>query len=189
MKRITTNTVMIKDSESGDFRSFPAFISGTDTPSGSPGQVWTSTQDGNAEFVYPTVIDVTMLDGNYYKQSMNAQNFYIDIQAPILSRFALPSKTTNVYIYNGENVLNRYGVSTPNEIEVRFVSSSNVTYICKYISGLIRRYDYNVAENTLSITSYDILPIVTTDDDGKILQVTNGRWKAIAITNGNEVSY
>ena len=84
MKRITTNTVMIKDSEAGDFRSFPAFISGTDTPSGSPGQVWTSTQDGNAEFVYPPVIDVTMVDEEFH------------------ARFSAKAKEYRYYINQGE---------------------------------------------------------------------------------------
>lgn len=33
------------------------------------------------------------------------------------------------------------------------------------------------------------LPEVSTDDNGKILQVVNGKWTAVAITDGNEVAY
>lgn len=33
------------------------------------------------------------------------------------------------------------------------------------------------------------LPTVTTNDDGKILQVVNGTWAAVAITDGNTVAY
>ena len=32
-------------------------------------------------------------------------------------------------------------------------------------------------------------PIVTSADNGKILQVVDGKWTAVAITNGNEVAY
>ena len=189
MKRITTNTVMIKDSEAGDFRSFPAFISGTDTPSGSPGQVLTSTQDGNAEFVYPSLMDATKLSSNIFKINGILQGLYIDIANPIIGRIALPSRSTGVFVCNGTAQLTFISVGTPNDIEVRLVTDKSVTFLCKYMSGLIKRYDYKVAENALSITTYDMLPVVTTDDDGKILQVVNGQWKAITITNGKEVSY
>lgn len=33
------------------------------------------------------------------------------------------------------------------------------------------------------------LPEVTIKDEGKFLQVVNGKWAAVAITNGNEVAY
>ena len=33
------------------------------------------------------------------------------------------------------------------------------------------------------------LPEVSTDDNGKFLQVVNGKWTAVAITDGNEVAY
>ena len=33
------------------------------------------------------------------------------------------------------------------------------------------------------------LPEVTEGDDGKFLRVVNGTWKAVAITDGNEVAY
>lgn len=48
-------------------------------------------------------------------------------------------------------------------------------------------------ENSHTLTIYqDIsneLPNVTAEDNGKFLQVVNGKWKAVAITNGNEVAY
>ena len=33
------------------------------------------------------------------------------------------------------------------------------------------------------------LPTVTATDNGKILQVVNGAWAAVAITDGNNVAY
>lgn len=33
------------------------------------------------------------------------------------------------------------------------------------------------------------LPTVTADDNGKMLQVVNGAWSVVTITNGNEVAY
>lgn len=37
--------------------------------------------------------------------------------------------------------------------------------------------------------STNSLPTITTDDNGKLLQVVDGAWAAVAITNGNEVAY
>ena len=33
------------------------------------------------------------------------------------------------------------------------------------------------------------LPAITTADNGKLLQVVDGAWTAVSITNGNEVAY
>lgn len=33
------------------------------------------------------------------------------------------------------------------------------------------------------------LPTVTTEDNGKMLQVVDGAWAAVTITDGNEVAY
>ena len=33
------------------------------------------------------------------------------------------------------------------------------------------------------------LPRVTTEDNGKMLQVVDGVWSAVTITDGNEVAY
>lgn len=33
------------------------------------------------------------------------------------------------------------------------------------------------------------VPTVTTSDNGKLLQVVNGAWAAVAITDGNNVAY
>ena len=33
------------------------------------------------------------------------------------------------------------------------------------------------------------LPTVTTEDNGKMLQVVDGAWSAVTITDGNEVAY
>ena len=33
------------------------------------------------------------------------------------------------------------------------------------------------------------LPTVTTEDNGKMLQVVDGEWSAVTITDGNEVAY
>lgn len=35
----------------------------------------------------------------------------------------------------------------------------------------------------------EILPPVTTADNGKMLQVVDGAWSAVTITDGNEVAY
>ena len=46
-----------------------------------------------------------------------------------------------------------------------------------------------MSSNAWSYGEYYALPIVTTDDNGKILQVVNGNWSAVAITNAEEVAY
>lgn len=35
----------------------------------------------------------------------------------------------------------------------------------------------------------EYLPTVTTDDNGKMLQVVDGEWSTVKITDGNEVAY
>ena len=46
-----------------------------------------------------------------------------------------------------------------------------------------------IIANEAAIAAKTVLPTVTTIDDGKILQVVNGAWAAVAITDGNNVAY
>lgn len=44
-------------------------------------------------------------------------------------------------------------------------------------------------EQAIQLLATKMLPDVTDTDNGKLLQVVDGAWAAVAITNGNEVAY
>ena len=44
-------------------------------------------------------------------------------------------------------------------------------------------------EQAIQVLATKMLPDVTDTDNGKLLQVVDGAWAAVAITNGNEVAY
>lgn len=147
---------------------------------GDPGQVLTKMQDEIVSYNYPAVIDATKLSKYYYDGSNSVyQKFYIDLAKPILGRFSLPSKNTFIGISDGDPILFTKTVGTPNEVEVRIVTSSAVVFICKYMNGNISRYDYSVTDGTFTQTNYAMLPHVTADDNGKTLQVVNGKWTIV----------
>ena len=49
----------------------------------------------------------------------------------------------------------------------------------------------NIDETAMYLTPDEepTLPAVTDEDNGKLLQVVDGVWTAVAITDGNEVAY
>ena len=52
------------------------------------------------------------------------------------------------------------------------------------IGMIAYRYQVN-SNNVWSDFTYGLLPSVTSDDNGKILQVVDGNWTAVAIANAN----
>ena len=59
--------------------------------------------------------------------------------------------------------------------------------------GMAKAYtDKSIAKaaNMISSVLDDVaLPTVSTADNGKMLQVVDGEWSAVTITDGNEVAY
>lgn len=159
----------------------------------NPGQVLTIMQDGNALYNYPAVIDATILPSYRYQQNQIAQVLDIILDSPIVGTFMLPSKTTNVRIYDtkiGEpHRLSNIFVGTPLQINICGVNEKNVFFYCYYANGNIDRYDYSVSDNKITTYIYRMLPTFTDDDNGKLLSVVNGKAAWITIDNGNEVSY
>lgn len=66
-------------------------------------------------------------------------------------------------------------------------NSSFANFECLYGTTALR-YQVNKS-NIWSKFVYSLVPSVTTDDNGKILQVVNGVWTAVTITNAEEVAY
>ena len=55
-------------------------------------------------------------------------------------------------------------------------------------ANLSNSLSYNIVPRLEQLEN-NTIPIVTTSDNGKFLQVVNGAWTAVSITNGNEVAY
>lgn len=66
-------------------------------------------------------------------------------------------------------------------------SSSFASFEC-LIGTIVYIYHVNSSNGWAKFT-YSLPPSVTTDDNGKILQVVNGVWTAVTITNAEGVAY
>lgn len=58
-----------------------------------------------------------------------------------------------------------------------------------YEDGIAKSYLIQPDENGVGALVKVTLPTVTTSDNGKLLQVVDGAWSAVTITDGNEVAY
>lgn len=66
-------------------------------------------------------------------------------------------------------------------------SSSFASFEC-LIGTIVYIYQAN-SSNSWAKFTYSLPPSVTTDDNGKMLQVVNGAWAAVTITNAEGVAY
>ena len=58
-----------------------------------------------------------------------------------------------------------------------------------YEDGVAKSYIIQPDENGVGALVNVTLPPVTESDNGKLLQVVDGAWSAVTITDGNEVAY
>lgn len=68
------------------------------------------------------------------------------------------------------------------------VSGSAVDYFVRNMFGDTGHQLWMHGEQLKTLESA-VPPAVTEADNGKLLQVVNGKWTAVSITNGNEVAY
>lgn len=55
--------------------------------------------------------------------------------------------------------------------------------------SIMEHIEDGIVANEEAIKNAKTLPTVTTSDNGKLLQVVDGAWSAVTITDGNEVAY
>lgn len=114
-----------------------------------------------------TLTETTAEDGT---TSYSADKTFDEIKtASDEGKICILKHKTSIYIMTigGGNTQARFSRCNANKLNTFIVSSYNV---------------WNYGE-------YYALPIVTTDDNGKMLQVVNGAWAAVTITNAEEVAY
>lgn len=132
---------------------------------------------GILEITEPSMV-VPVVEGETYIVALDGTEY--ECVGVLLSTEIDGSPLNYYYIGNASIVNMGENTSEPFVFVYILESNSNVAIVSgedtTHIVGIYR-------EETKG------LPKVTTEDNGKFLQVVNGKWRAVAITNGNEVAY
>lgn len=87
---------------------------------------------------------------------------------------------------------------TPTDMDVPIDEEGNTMHVEKGIYFLntksgttmyVSRFEYDINKIEPKYINGDVLPSVTADDNGKMLQVVDGAWQAVTIANAEEGAY
>lgn len=133
-----------------------------------------------------------------------------DIEATLVSTDG--EETVTTVVSNADVVISMYeGVTTvqltdgypllmsvPKDTDVT-VDESTTMHLVKgtYLFGFtedsgtayVSRFEYAINKIDPKYINGDMLPSVSAEDDGKMLQVVDGAWQVVTIANGNEVAF